>query len=872
MALHEVQLKGYSVRPGNLSLGTFDSYGIEQLHVTADDSWDGLDILAVFHAPDGTATKVVVGADGMLAVPPEATAKQAGVGRIVFVGLAENVQRITVDIGYNIKPHSDIEGDNPGTPTPDVVQQILANSNNAVSIATAAQDAAENARQAAEDAAKKAGEGAGGAAASAAAAKKSAEDAAASSESAAGKAEAAESSANAANESAKAAQTAQGSAENAAQTAANAAGVAGQAAGEAAQSANAAETAKQSAEDAAKKALEAKTGSENALQDADAAKDAASGYADAAAKSATAAAASEKKAAKSENSAADSAAAAKKSAADADNTVNSIKDSMAQISENKEAVSQLKEDLGNIISPNLFNPAAAKANVAISSGDGSEMNGFSGWEATDYIPVSKGDVLYFSANNEPTYYSTGAFYDAQKKFISGFGNPNNNNNIAVTSDGYARFSFDSKKEKLQIENGLRTTYVPYGEVKVKAEVSEVKAEVVKIQEDHSNLFNKNAVVKGAVLSDSGYFDTSFSSWDSSDYIPVKPGMVLYFSSNELPIGVASTGAYFDADKKYLYGINNEPTVLTVPDGAYYLRFSKNGGLGDTLNTLKIEQYGITKFTPYGELYVTVTESALPSSIIPKWKGLKILTLGDSITAMGGVNGWTHWIKQYLLADKVVNVSVAGSTWQDKVANQTYDGNPQPSTDGNVMGNQVQKVLNAKSNGDADYQDFDVITFSFGTNDSVDFSVQTKESVENQFITNYAQNNFTVVPIDNVNRQTLAGSMRYGFQKLHEAYPNAVIFMCTPTQECYETFDSIYQKGDFINFVADRLGAETIDTRRCGIRNIYESQTTIDYDHPEQSGVAPIQTDLLDGIHTNENGAKKIAKYNAREIMKYFMIN
>lgn len=549
-------------------------------------------------------------------------------------------------------------------------------------------------------------------------------------------------------------------------------------------------------------------------------------------------------------------------------------------------VGKLKEDLDNIISPNLFNPAAAKANVGISPDDGSEMNGFSGWEATDYIPVSPNDVLYFSANNEPTPYSTGAFYDAQKKFISGFGNPNNNSNITVTSDGYARFSFGTSPEKLQIEKGSRTTYVPYGELKIKAdvdnvkedtdnikaEVSEVKAEVVKIQEDHSNLFNKDTVVKGAVLPDSGYFDTSFSSWETSDYIPVKPGMVLYFSSNELPIGVASTGAYFDADKKYLSGINNEPTVLTVPDGAYYLRFSKNGGLGDTLNTLKIEQYGITKYTPYGELYVTVNESALPSSILPKWKGLKILTLGDSITAMGGVNGWTYWIKQYLLADKVVNVSVAGSTWQDKVANQTYDGNPQPSTDGNVMGNQVQKVLNAKANGDADYQGFDVITFSFGTNDSVDFSVQTKESVESQFITNYAQNNFTVVPIDNVNRQTLAGAMRYGFQKLHEAYPNAVIFMCTPTQECYETFDSIYKKGDFINFVSDRLGAETIGTRRCGIRNIYESQTTIDYDYPEQSGAAPIQTDLLDGIHTNKNGAKKIAKYNAREIMKYFMIN
>ena len=551
----------------------------------------------------------------------------------------------------------------------------------------------------------------------------------------------------------------------------------------------------------------------------------------------------------------------------------------------KEIVS-LKESLSNNISPNLFNPAVAKANVAISSGDGSEMNGFSGWEATDYIHVSKNDVLYFSSNGKPTPYSTGAFYDAQKKFTSGFGNPDNNNNITVISDGYARFSFGSKKEKLQIEKGSRTTYIPYGELKIKAdvdnvkedtdnikaEVSEVKAEVVKIQEDHTNLFNKDAVVKGAILAENGILEPTFTTWDASDYVHVKPGMVIYFSSNEQPIGVASTGAYFDADKQYLSGINNEPTVLTVPDGAYYLRFSKNGGLGDILNTLKIEQYGITKYTPYGELYVTVTESALPSSILPKWKGLKILTLGDSITAMGGVNGWTYWIKQYLLADKVVNVSVAGSTWQDKVANQTYDGNPQPSTDGNVMGNQVQKVLNAKANGDSDYQDFDVITFSFGTNDSVDFSVQTKESVEKQFITNYDQNNFTVVPIDNVNRQTLAGAMRYGFQKLHEAYPNAVIFMCTPTQECYETFDSIYQKGDFINFVADRLGAETIDTRRCGIRNIYESQTTIDYDHPEQSGVAPIQTDLLDGIHTNENGAKKIAKYNAREIMKYFMIN
>lgn len=59
MALHEVQLKGYSVRPGNLSLGTFDSYGIEQLHVTLDDTWSGLAVTATFNPPEGEPVETV---------------------------------------------------------------------------------------------------------------------------------------------------------------------------------------------------------------------------------------------------------------------------------------------------------------------------------------------------------------------------------------------------------------------------------------------------------------------------------------------------------------------------------------------------------------------------------------------------------------------------------------------------------------------------------------------------------------------------------------------------------------------------------------------------------------------------------------------
>lgn len=200
---YDVVVEGnFSITPC-IELGTKDSYGTEKVRVIFGEGWSGLEALAVFHAPGGSATKKTVGADGILEVPPEATADNAGRGKIVFLGLANGLQRITVDLPYSIRDHSGIDGDNPGTPTPDVVQQILENSNNAVRVAQAAKNAAENAHRAAEDAAIKAGEEAGGAAASAAAAKKSAEDAAGSSDNATDKAEDAAASAMAAAAAAK---------------------------------------------------------------------------------------------------------------------------------------------------------------------------------------------------------------------------------------------------------------------------------------------------------------------------------------------------------------------------------------------------------------------------------------------------------------------------------------------------------------------------------------------------------------------------------------------------------------------------------------------------------------------------------------------
>jgi hypothetical protein len=274
----------YSVTP-SIELGTKDSYGIENIRIVQGDGWSGLETLAVFHAPGGSATKKTVGADGVLEVPAEATADKAGRGKIVFLGLADGVQRISVDLPYSIRDHADIDGDNPGTPTPDVVQQILENSNNAVRVAQAAKDAAENAHRAAEDAAIKAGEEAGGAAASAAAAAASAEtanaakDAAAKHEYAAAASEAnAEAAATAAGESQDAAaQSAQRAATSAA-AAAKDAGSIGEAAAkatqEAAAAAGSATAAKESAAAAAASATKAGQSAGTATEKASAAESA----------------------------------------------------------------------------------------------------------------------------------------------------------------------------------------------------------------------------------------------------------------------------------------------------------------------------------------------------------------------------------------------------------------------------------------------------------------------------------------------------------------------------------------------------------------------------------------------------------------------
>lgn len=394
LARHTAQVVGLM---GVLVLGTWDSYGTEQLLLHHGPEWDGLAIDATFHnVPNDEGVTVLADTDGLVPVPPEACTQPSKYATITFRGVQDGVQRISCNLPYMVLDHAQVPGAN-STATPSENAQALAqmqdlrdgavdaknqaeaarddaarsavaakeyetDAGQSATAAKTAQSAAETAKAGAETAQKAAASSASSASTSAstattqAAAAKSSAMAAKASETTAGKSaqEAAASAANldsavntatqkaaaasASAEAAKASESAAASSEAAARKYANRAELAAKTAGEAA-----AEKLKQM----------------QAIQDDVTAKQAQTATdATAAEKAKVAAEAAQKDAAASKAAAANSSAAAKtsedaaaKSAADADSTANSIKESMTQI-----AALQKRQNV--LVGSEIGNPAS----------------------------------------------------------------------------------------------------------------------------------------------------------------------------------------------------------------------------------------------------------------------------------------------------------------------------------------------------------------------------------------------------------------------------------------------------------------------------------------------------------------------------------
>lgn len=227
---------------------------------------------------------------------------------------------------------------------------------------------------------------------------------------------------------------------------------------------------------------------------------------------------------------------------------------------------------------------------------------------------------------------------------------------------------------------------------------------------------------------------------------------------------------------------------------------------------------------------------------------KLLVLGDSITQLGTTpRGWVGYFLEQTKCELIANTAVIGATLMDK-AGTVYDGNPvyngEDGNVNNVLGNQVQKIINQG------YESPDLIMIAIGTNGGISITAEQMKAA-------YFFSDGSLIPLEQVDRTTAAGAYRYCLDTLHELYHDAVICWCTPihAHQQFRNAASVTAWAESLRIATEFTGQILIDTIRCGINGINEN-----------NGAAGEY--LQDGLHPNINGAKKIGYYNASKVKPY----
>lgn len=261
------------------------------------------------------------------------------------------------------------------------------------------------------------------------------------------------------------------------------------------------------------------------------------------------------------------------------------------------------------------------------------------------------------------------------------------------------------------------------------------------------------------------------------------------------------------------------------------------------HTFKLNSHPALAALEYVKLYKPMSIKELYADLKPI--GKKLITLGDSITALGTTaTGWVNYFIEKTGCELVANTAVNSAVLSD-YAGTVYDGAPSASTQtNNVLGNQVQQIIN---NG---YDTPDIILIAIGTNGGISIT-------EDQIKAAYYDSNNTLIPLEDVDRTTNAGAYRWCLEKLHATYPDALIFWCTPIMgyQATRSAENAMAYAESLRIATEYTGQVLIDTIRCGINGVNEvSGANGQY--------------LIDGLHPNVNGAKKIGYYNASKVLPF----
>lgn len=320
---------------------------------------------------------------------------------------------------------------------------------------------------------------------------------------------------------------------------------------------------------------------------------------------------------------------------------------------------------------------------------------------------------------------------------------------------------------------------------------------------------------------------------SNFFNTITPTLIKFLQFNNIYISLFK----YDSDKNFISFTNSADVDVTLNDDKLYRIVISN--LAGEL---------VTDIDKYTNMLLLVQGK---NSIAP-YKFKKGIIMGDSITARHDDRGWVQHFKKITEPINIINIAVPSATWCDKEGT-IYDGDPvsagEDNNRNNVMGNQVQKIINNK------YEEPDYIIMACGTNDNIVDTI-TDEEIEKTFFQLGEK-----VPLENVDRKTFQGAIRYCVEKLREIYPNTDIFICTPIQRTHSdenlgNYTAIRKKSDNIRRIAERVGVQLIDSMKCGV-----------YDMSGEPGQD--LGDFYDGLHLNTTGAYKLGRYNAINFINWY---
>lgn len=308
------------------------------------------------------------------------------------------------------------------------------------------------------------------------------------------------------------------------------------------------------------------------------------------------------------------------------------------------------------IGKNLFNKDDPEIEVGkfISNTTGA-LSSNATYNTTGYIKITPGVDYYGAGASHGIRFS--AFYNAAKGLISGGTSTEISTFEAPAGAEYIRFSYyASDHATFQLEEGTSATaYEPYyntinpinnapvyvqpkpGSLSA-ADLADQSIEVVKTAfiKLGKNLFNPATITAGQFINPANGALTANSTFNTSDFIPVKPSTTYYAAVASGARGVRF-GCFFTAAKTVISGGPNDNTgqtfTFTTPSNCYWVRLTC--WASDTQGFQVEEGAEKTGFVPYRyemDLPGSAPLHTGPGSDVSPWAGKVWGALGDSITA------------------------------------------------------------------------------------------------------------------------------------------------------------------------------------------------------------------------------------------------